>query len=81
MINLSGIEFKPCDSSHSLIVLVRKCPWCGKEHSITVNAKSFKQGIADIQHGALVQNVFPSFNADEREFLVSGLCSKCWSSI
>ena len=81
MVNLNGIEFKPCGSSHDIVVLVRKCPWCGKEHSITANAKSLKQGIADIQRGALVQDAFPSFSADEREFLITGICSKCWSSM
>ena len=81
MMNLNGIVFKPCGSTHDFVVLTRKCPWCGKEHSITATANSLKQGIADVQHGALVQDAFPSFSADEREFLITGICSKCWSSM
>ena len=81
MVNLSGSEIKPCENNNELIVLVRKCPWCGKEHNITANKKVLKQGIADIQHGALVQDAFAFFSADKREFLITGICSKCWSNM
>ena len=81
MVNLSGIKFKPCENNNDLIVLIRKCPRCGKEHSITANKKALRQGITDTWLGALVQNAFPSFSADEREMLITGICSKCWSNM
>jgi len=32
-------------------------------------------------NGELIQNVFPNMNADEREFLKSGITSKEWSDV
>lgn len=32
-------------------------------------------------NGELIQNVFPNMNADEREFLKSGITPKEWSDV
>ena len=50
------------------------CPFCGKENFLTLSAKDFNAW----QEGELVQNAFPYLDANERELLVSGICSECW---
>ena len=49
------------------------CPFCGKEHSVTVN---FDDCLA-WNNGALVHKTFPYLSATEREQLISGLCPDC----
>jgi len=29
----------------------------------------------------LVQNAFPDFDADQREIVKTGICSKCWTKL
>lgn len=31
--------------------------------------------------GMLIQDAFPELSAEDREFLISGLCPKCWNNI
>ena len=50
------------------------CPFCGKESFLTLSANDFNAW----QNGELVQNAFPYLDANERELLVSGICSECW---
>lgn len=80
MVNLNGVVFTPA-TSKDMVVLTRKCPFCGKEHSITVEATALKQGLTDIQHGELIQNALPTFSASEREFLMSGICDMCFDTM
>jgi len=49
------------------------CPFCGKEHFVTVN---FDDCLA-WNNGALVHKTFPYLSATEREQLISGLCPDC----
>ena len=77
MVNLNGIQLKP--TADGKVTFTRSCPFCGKQHSITVKQDDFAAGARALCHGALVQDAFPSFSADEREMLITGICSKCWS--
>ena len=52
----------------------RECPFCGEYHEVLVSEADY----AAWQGGELVQNAFPYLSADEREILVSGICSECW---
>jgi len=64
--------------------LVIQCPLCGKTSTLKLDAektKLFDAGMKAYKNGALVQNAFPFLNADERELLISGICSKCWSAM
>jgi hypothetical protein len=76
---LKGIESKPAGGGK--VVLTRTCPFCRKEHSITVGQEDFARGKALAAGGALAQEAFPSWTPDEREFLISGVCPKCWDSL
>ena len=53
------------------------CPFCGKESFLTLSANDFEAW----QNGELVQNAFPYLDANERELLVSGICSECWDKM
>lgn len=33
------------------------------------------------RHGMLIQDVFPELSAEDREFLISGLCPDCWNAL
>ena len=64
--------------------LAIQCPMCGKTSTIKLDAKKtklFGAGMKAYKNGALIQNAFPFLTADERELLISGICSKCWSAM
>ena len=42
MVNLNGIELKP--TADGKVTLTRSCPFCGKQHSITVKQDDFAAG-------------------------------------
>jgi hypothetical protein len=49
----------------------------GKYHEMVVD----KQNLIDYNSGALIQDAFPTLNASEREFLLTGMCcSDIWNS-
>ena len=74
-INLSGVKMEPMDDGTQ--VLTRRCPSCGNSHSITVQKKDFFDGMRKLKNGERMQNAFPTLTPDEREFLTTGICSKC----
>ena len=54
-----------------------RCPCYRKEQTIQVKL----QDMLDWKHGKHVQDAFSYPTPDEREALVSGICSKCWSEM
>ena len=56
------------------VIVYKNCPFCGKEQR-----KEFPvEGWAKYMKGEHVQNCFPEMSADDREFLISGICPTCW---
>jgi hypothetical protein len=53
------------------------CPFCGKDHFITVSFEDYEKW----QAGELIQNAFPYLSADEREMLKTGICPSCWDKM
>ena len=49
------------------------CPFCGKTYDLLVNARGYWLW----QDGELIQNALPTLTANERESLISGLCTDC----
>lgn len=53
------------------------CPFCGKESEVPgipgTNLFKYNQG-------AFVQDAFPMLSAEERELILTGVCSTCWDS-
>lgn len=65
----------------NMITLTRTCPFCGKLHSITVDREEFQRGSALYRYGELIQDCFPNFTPDEREWIKTGICPTCWDSL
>lgn len=63
------------------VILVRKCPWCGKEVRKSVNAKDFYDGVEAYSNGSMIQDAFPMFTADVREMMQTGICDECWNDM
>lgn len=80
MVNLNDVVFSPA-AKEDMVVLTRKCPICGIEHSITVSQREFLDGQNKIRSGALIQDAFPTWKPSEREFIISGICDTCWDNM
>lgn len=56
----------------------KPCPVCGRTRTMTINP-------ADVQRwkeGELIQKAMPYLTAEEREALISGVCSnRCWATM
>ena len=66
------------------IILETICPFCSKELTLVLNgdrAIAYKQGKIAYEHGKRLQDAFPSFTPDEREFILTGICSECWADM
>ena len=59
------------------VCVVTRCPFCGKAHEVEVNEMDY----LDWQDGALIQNVMPYLSEQEREYLITGICSTCWNKM
>ena len=79
--NESGVKID--DRNRHSIILSRECPFCHKEHKITLDMSDaeFYDGIDALRHGALIQQAFPTLSPSEREFLKTGICDDCWDSL
>ena len=56
-------------------LLGKKCPMCKTMNYVEVNTEDvaiWEEGSRDIQ------DTFPYLSADDREILVTGICTKCW---
>lgn len=80
-LNFNGVTSAPDSNDSSKVTLTRKCPWCLKEHSITVDSCALADGCAAYNRGAHMQDAFPSFSCSEREFLMTGICDTCWEKL
>lgn len=55
----------------------RICPYCRCHNLVTVLVSEFENW----ENGELIQKAFPELSADDRELLLTGICSKCWNEI
>ena len=53
------------------------CPLCGRASEVAVNEDDYW----DWDDGKLAQNAFPYLSDEERELVISGICSSCWSKM
>lgn len=63
--------------SNERVMLDLECPNCDHITHVTVNVA----GLSMWQRGELIQNALPELNADEREALMTGICSDCWDAM
>jgi hypothetical protein len=52
------------------------CPFCGDKNTVMVEAQDFM----DWRNGKLAQDAFDYLSPDEREIIISGVCSSCWDA-
>ena len=56
------------------VLVIKPCPLCKKEYQKMFPADGFLRYMA----GKKVQDCFPEMSADDREFLITGICPECW---
>jgi hypothetical protein len=60
-----------------------RCQLNGKTYTMNLNCTEaqFKLGVLAYNSGMLLQNAFPFLNADEREFVKTGITPEIWAEI
>jgi len=63
-----------------LASLTRRSPFSGNLNTMTFNMleEEFDNRYEMWQNGTLIQNAFPMLNADEREFIMTGITPQEW---
>lgn len=61
--------------------LSKECPFCKKTHTMEFDTEALYSGLEKWKAGMRIQDAFPTFNPDQREFLLTGICSKCWDEM
>lgn len=60
-------------------VLIKKsCPFCYRHQQLWFDADKYQKWKAGEGN---VQDIFPECTPDEREFLITGICSECWERL
>lgn len=60
------------------INIVKRCPFCDKNHSVKVNDSDWvKYKFSYV----LIQDAFPYLTAEEREIIKTGICPTCWKDM
>lgn len=59
------------------VSIKKSCPFCGKVQQKVFDADAYRKW----QNGANVQDCFPDRTADDREFLITGICHECWDRL
>lgn len=55
-----------------------QCPKCSHVTVVTVSATAYHRW----QHeGVLIQRAFPELDSYQREALITGICTSCWTRI
>lgn len=68
------------DGDDNSTLLQTICPLCGKQYTFVVgmNPCEFTQRYDEYLAGDIIQNCFPEFDADTREFIHTGICNDCF---
>ena len=76
-------ELKATYNNDGTVTLTRKCPFCGCESLVIMNAQEFKAGMKKQETGTLIQEAFPPdmFPDSLREMIMTGICDKCWKEL
>lgn len=60
------------------MIVEKLCPYCGKTGTLEIsNEKAYESW----QNGTLIQRAFPEFSAEQREFIMTGLCEACQKKV
>lgn len=58
-------------------VFVGSCIMCDAAHTVSIPGKE----LYAYRQGAYIQTALKSVTADDREFLMSGVCPSCWTDM
>jgi hypothetical protein len=71
-------EITPCTTNPTSQAVVRgQCAYCGKPQEVSV----WPDDLQKFRDGNYAQNCFPYLTAEQREFLISGICGTCWDNM
>jgi hypothetical protein len=71
------INHMAIDEANGVLILAEN----GKDMVVNCTWDQYKQGYADYQNGKLMQEAFPFLNANEREFLMTGISPEEWNAL
>ena len=57
-----------------------RCVSCGKGYSLYVNSEDWEE-YYNSDNRRYIQDIFPYLTPDERELLMSHICSDCWEEV
>lgn len=60
-----------------MIILTKKCPYCGCQSEIDVDQIQYQNW----ENGMLAQMAFPTMDKEIREVLISGTHPDCWNEL
>lgn len=49
--------------------------------TLPITEDEYKIGVLALENGAYIQNAFPMLNADEREFILTGITPDEWETL
>jgi hypothetical protein len=66
-----------------MITVSNTSPFSGKENTMDLNCTllQFQEGERRYAQGSLIQDAFPFLNADEREFIKTGITPEEWDNM
>lgn len=64
-------------NEEDIMVVHKTCKMCGTSHFIQMTIK----GYLAWTRGAMIQDAMPELTPDQRELLISGICSTCYDKI
>ena len=59
------------------VLITKACPFCKRRYQNVFDADAYRKW----EHGMTVQDAFPDRSADDREFLITGICPECWDKM
>lgn len=66
-----------------MIIVERKCPFTGQMNTmeIPLTQEEYDRGFSKWENGAYIQAAFPTLNAEQREFVKTGITPQKWTEI
>ena len=58
------------------LIITRNCPFCHTPQTKEFDEVQYRK----YEAGARIQDAMPYVSADDREFVITGICPKCWNS-
>jgi hypothetical protein len=66
-----------------MILVERKCPFTGASNvmQLPLTIREYDSALNKWEAGALIQVAFPTLNAEQREFIKTGIAPEMWTKI